>query len=96
MSAAMGSSTDAATLYVRLLNEGTDVWRPVKARRLGETTYQIADDPVPQDEEWSFQPGDIVVAEHRGSNADVDTSLVAVALATQFDERSWATRRKVG
>lgn len=89
MSAATASSTDLATVFVRLLDEGTDVWRPVQARRLGETTYQIANEPVPEDEAWSFQPGDIVVVEQRSDGQ----SLVAVARVMDFDERSWASRR---
>ena len=96
MSVAMASSTEIATVFVRLLDEGTDVWRPVKARRLGETTYQIADEPAPEDEAWAFQPGDIVVVEHRQDAASETGPLIAVARATHFDERSWASRRRVG
>lgn len=95
MSAAMASSTEISTIHVRLLDEGTDVWRPVKAQRLGETTYRLADEPVPVDEVWSFQPGDIVVVEHRQGDGD-DQALIAVARAMDFDERSWASRRKAG
>lgn len=95
MSAATGSSTERATVFVRMLDEGTDVWRPVQAIRLGETTYRIADDPVPEDEAWVFQPGDVVVVEHRQGGAP-ETTLIAVARATHFDERSWASREKVG
>jgi len=92
MSAATVSSTDLATVFVRLLGEGTDVWRPVEAVRLGETTYRLADSAAPEDETWIFQPGDIVVVERRRS----DDGLIAVALATQLDEPSWALRRKAG
>lgn len=93
MSAAM--ATDLATVLVRMLDEGTDVWRPVKAVGLGETTYRLANDPVPGDESWVFQPGDIVVVERRNSD-DRGESLVAVAQATHFDERSRASLRRVG
>lgn len=95
MSAVMASSTERTTIFVRMLDEGTDVWRPVQAVRLGETTYRITDDPVPEDEAWVFQPGDVVVVERRLGEAR-DDSLIAVARATHFDERSWASRRKVG
>ncbi|MFC5344948.1 hypothetical protein ACETK8_02960 [Brevundimonas staleyi] len=91
----MASSAERATVFVRLLDEGTDVWRPVDARRLGEATYQIADQTVPEDETWSFQPGDIVVAERRQDDAE-DQPLIAVAQATHFDEPSWASRRRFG
>ncbi len=87
MSAAMASSTEV-DVFVRLLDEGTDVWRPVPARRLSETTYRLSDAPIPEDEVWSFQPGDIVVAEHRMKNGTPSHELVAIARASDFDERS--------
>ena len=93
MSAATASSTDLSIVHVRLLDEGTDVWRPVGAERMGETTYRLADDAIPADERWSFQPGDIVVVERRGDQPD--EPLIAVAKATDFDAPSWASRRKV-
>jgi hypothetical protein len=88
MSAATASSTETVTIFVRLLHEGTDVWRPVPARRLSEATYRLGDSPIPADEAWSFQPGDIVVAEHRVENGVASTALFAVARATDFDTRS--------
>ena len=89
----MASSTDAVVIHVRLLDEGVDVWRPVRARQRSESTFQIGSDPVPEDESWSFQPGDIVVAEPRVAD-DNRNSLTAVALAVSFDEPSWI--RKAG
>jgi hypothetical protein len=47
------------TIYVALLNEGTDCWRPVKAERVSEGLFHIADSR-PEDEEWAFQPGQTV------------------------------------
>jgi hypothetical protein len=32
---------DSETIYVALLDEGVDVWRPVKARRLPSGVYLI-------------------------------------------------------
>lgn len=93
MSAATASSIDTVIIHVRLLGEGVDVWRPVEARQLSESTFKIAAEPVPEDESWSFQPGDIVVAEHR-SSSDASEALTAVALAVAFDEPSWI--RKAG
>ncbi len=92
MSAATASSTDHVTIFVRLLDEGTDVWRPVKAVRLSEATFRIEDEQVPEDEIWNFQPGEIVVAEHRASEDGAE--LIAVARAIDFDEAS-QTRRRV-
>lgn len=93
MSAATASSTDTVVIHVRLLDEGVDVWRPVNAIRLSESTFQIAEDAAPEGEAWSFQPGDIVVAEHRPT-LGADNPLIAVALAVAFDEPSWL--RKAG
>ncbi len=85
MSAATTSSTDL--VYVRLADEGTDVWRPVPALRLSEATFRLSDAPTPEEELWSFQPGDIVVAEHRLENGVASKELFAVARALDFDER---------
>ncbi|HEX8471481.1 MAG TPA: hypothetical protein VF633_10240 [Brevundimonas sp.] len=92
----MASSTDTVVIHVRLLGEGVDVWRPVQAERLGETTYRIGDELVPEDEAWSFQPGDIVVVEHREGEDEEGRDLVAVARVKDFDEPSWASRRMAG
>jgi hypothetical protein len=48
-------------IYVYLLNEGTDAWRPVEAEHLGGDQYRIEsvnDDP--EDQEWQFNGGDVV------------------------------------
>ena len=60
----MGSSmTDQDTIYVRLLDEELDVWRPVKARRINDA-YQILDYDYDADvETWEFTPGQIVLVE---------------------------------
>ena len=41
MSAAMASSTNHVTIYVRLLNEGTTVYRPTSAVAEGLVTYRL-------------------------------------------------------
>ena len=88
MSAATASSTDPVTVFVRLLHEGTDVWRPVQARRVSSVTYRLAETPAPADETWSFPPGQTIVAETRDHGAG--PILVAVALASAYDARSLA------
>jgi len=68
------------TIFVKLLNEGTDVWRPVKAEEIGELTYRIIDDGSydPNDEEWEFLPGSKVVCQmQKKSSGNI---LVAVSL----------------
>jgi len=54
--------TDGPTnVYVALLDEGVDVWRPVRAKHLAGDVYQIADQPYDAEtERWEFVPGDVV------------------------------------
>ena len=54
------------TIYVYLLDEGTDSWRPVDAEHLGDDRYRIMDTNAdPDDEHWEFQSGEIVRCERR-------------------------------
>lgn len=69
------------TIYVRLLDEGTDVWRPTQGRRVGPMTYEVLPAPgnAPQDETWEFTPGRIVKC---GWQPDIGGSgLIVSALA---------------
>jgi hypothetical protein len=96
MSAETASSTDVSAVYVRLLDEGVDVWRPAPARRLSDSVYQIlADARTDENEAWAFAPGEAVVVEHRVSDSG-EGLLVAVARATDLDEPSAAWLRKTG
>ena len=65
MSGEMPSSTEAVTVFVRLLDEGTDVWRPARADRLPGDSYRLhfPDNYNPEDEKWEFAPGSTVVCE---------------------------------
>lgn len=47
------------TIQMPLLNEGTDVWRPVEATQLSTDTYRVEGE-MPADEEWAFAPGSVV------------------------------------
>ena len=67
------------TIFVRLLGEGVDVWRPVRATPLGGSMFRLGEDPVPPDEEWGFHPGDHVRVEER--QGDAGPVKVARALA---------------
>jgi hypothetical protein len=54
------------TVYVYLMGEGTDVWRPVNAEQVGASQYRL--DPtavVPDDEAWEFPPGTLVECERK-------------------------------
>jgi hypothetical protein len=49
------------TIYVALLDEGIDVWRPVEAERLLPDRCLIVDqDYDPGIERWEFEPGTVV------------------------------------
>ena len=73
------SAESLTTIYMPLLNEGTDVWRPVEAMKIGNLGYMVTEN-APPDEEWAFQPGLILQCEER--RLDGATELVAVAKAT--------------
>ena len=55
------------TIYIRLLQEGTEVARPTQAIEIGNGLFQILATPDydPQDEEWEFLPGSVVRCEPR-------------------------------
>jgi len=56
--------TDTAQIYIALLDEGVDVWRPVQAEWLSGNTYRILSQPYDRDiESWQFEPGDLVLCE---------------------------------
>ena len=46
-------------IYMPLLNEGTDVWRPVSATPIAGGSFRV-EGPVPEGETWAFAPGAIV------------------------------------
>jgi len=50
-----------STIYVRLLDEGIEVFRPVQALYIKEQSYSILDhDYDPETETWEFLPGTVV------------------------------------
>lgn len=60
------------TIYVRLLDEGTDVWRPVDAEKISDSIFRLIgthDDS----ERWEFSTGSRVRVETRelASGAEV-------------------------
>jgi hypothetical protein len=66
MSEQTGSSTNsnsnAATIYIPLLNEGITVHRPTRGIMIGDGLYEVlpTDDYAVSGEEWEFPPGSIV------------------------------------
>jgi hypothetical protein len=57
---------ETETIYVYLLDEGVDCWRPVEAVHEGDNRYRISGvNADPSDEHWEFATGDLVVCECR-------------------------------
>ena len=51
-------------IFVRLMDEPVDVWRPVRAEHLYDSCYRIVEQEYDRDiEEWQFEPGDCVLCE---------------------------------
>src|SRR3546814_1086632 len=58
------SIQETTTIYVALLDEGTDVWRPVQAAQRTDGSYIIlSTNGDPEDEKWQFPSGGIVQCE---------------------------------
>jgi hypothetical protein len=57
----------ADEIYIPLLDEGVDVYRPAPAHQIGPSIYIILrpDDYDPEDENWAFPPGTTVIGEPR-------------------------------
>jgi hypothetical protein len=68
-------------IYVRLLGEGTEVFRPVQALELGNGLFRLeaTSDYDPEDEIWEFVPGSDVRGEVRPF--DSGQHLVAILAA---------------
>ena len=53
-------------IYVRLLREKLEIWRPVEAMKLGKNTYKIiSPNPEPKLEKWEYKKGDVVQCEKK-------------------------------
>jgi hypothetical protein len=51
-------------IFVGLLDEGVDVWRPAQADHVGGAIYRIIIQPYDREiEAWEHEPGDEVVCE---------------------------------
>jgi hypothetical protein len=49
----------SATIYVGLLGEGTNLWRPVSAEQVRDDVFRILG-TQPTGETWQFTPGNLV------------------------------------
>lgn len=76
--------TDTEEIYVHLLNEGVDAWRPIRAKLLRPGVYRIVSQTYDREvEAWQFEPGDEVVCELIDSNEG--RILAATSKATRSD-----------
>jgi len=69
----MDSPSNTIDVYVRLLNEGTEAFRPTRALDLGGGLFRLmaAPDYDPEDEEWEFLPDKTIRIEiHQGRSGD--------------------------
>ncbi|OZC01679.1 hypothetical protein [Rubricoccus marinus] len=65
------------TIYLPLLNEGTDCWRPVEATKVGPDHFRIVSER-PEDEEWPYRSGEVVRCRWRQFQDDEGWEVVAV------------------
>ncbi len=94
LSSVLGSNTKGnTTVLVRLLDEGTEVYRPVDAVRVGENTYVLLATVgyAPDDETWEFVPGSHVRCELRDFGGVGEP--VAMELVVSVSHRSDADDR---
>ncbi len=47
------------TIFVEVVGEGTQCWRPVEAEQLSDSSFRIIGSK-PEDEIWKFDRGDVV------------------------------------
>lgn len=69
-----------ATVYLPLLNEGTDCWCPVEAVGLGSGLFRIVSER-PEGEEWPYLPGEVVRCRWRQFSEGEGWEVVAAASA---------------
>jgi hypothetical protein len=69
------------TIYVALLDEDVDVWRPVAAQHLVGDLYRLIDE-TPESEAWEFATGDVVRCRMRRFSGRSEDVLVAYEKST--------------
>jgi len=71
------------TIYIRLLDEGTEVFRPTEAEELAGGLFMLLPTPDydPDDEHWEFGPGSLV----RGVIRQLEGDAVLVAVDVNYD-----------
>ncbi len=56
------TNSKTETIFIKLLDEDIDVWRPVNAEAVSLDIYKILDcnNETIANENWEFKPGDLV------------------------------------
>jgi len=72
------------TIYIRLLEEGTEVFRPTSAEPLEGGLLKVLSTPDydPEDERWEFVPGTVV----KGEKRELDGEEVLIAVDVNRDK----------
>ncbi len=68
------------TIFIGLLDEGTEVWRPVEAERVREGVFRIIG-REPEGERWQFASGSLVRCRQRTFSGG-ESGFVAYEMAT--------------
>ena len=71
--------TARTKIYIRLLDEAVDCWRPVEAEPRGAAYLVIG--PTPSDEQWEFPAGSLVICQQT-QFSEGETVLAANGLAS--------------
>lgn len=67
------------TIFMPLLDEGTDVWRPVRVLHLGQDRYRIVEN-APAGEVWAYEAGSTVRCEQKNFSDQTDGLVPVEAL----------------
>ncbi len=65
-------------IYIPLLNEGTNVWRPTEGEKIFDMIFKVLPTPNydPENELWAFPPGTLVRCIYESKSGE--TILVAI------------------
>jgi hypothetical protein len=66
-----GLSRMNVTIYVYLLDEGVDCWRPVSAEHVAHDMYHITGERPDDTETWEFKTGELVRCKPKSLSGDL-------------------------
>ena len=83
------------TIYMPLLNEGTDAWRLVQVTPLEGAVYRV-EGPMPDGEQWEFAPGTLVQCRWKKFSDGEDKLIAAGPAPTIWSAFSDQYKRTAG